>query len=711
MTLHVEIGGRLAQTRKAAGLTQEELAGRLGLHQSRVSRMESGDGEPTNEDYTAYLKAVGTAEASKLDAAINTKWRFLPQPPLRHPDLVPLMEAETALARLDAFKSGPSIPQVLAGQADLLFRRLFEFGEFLLNLDHRIVYVGEIGVGKTTAACKQAGLVINPFAPGDLKGMMLDTGGGRTTLCDVHVQFGERFAIEVDPVPDEEIYRLVEEFCRSIVTKADPSQAMSSTADFKLPEEVERALRVMAKLPRPVRRKGSQQEPDPATGLADGREFADFKAEVAARLTLWRRTRRFIDFEGSDQLAGRTWLRETFTKINNGRHDDFSLPEKIIVTVPFDPVPGSHYKVSVLDTRGVDGSAIRPDILAQLKDKRTLTVLCAKWGSAPDPSIQELLKHMSETDVDPTLFSRVAILVVARAGDALSMRHDSGESALDTNEGYEIKRTQVEDALHRINMTGIAVEPFDAASDPSTDITNFLVKKLGELRTAQRTNAQSTIMAIEQMLDNVKKAQALATLDQINDDLRIFAESHSRLKPSLRPIQTRLLNSVRNTHPRTVWASTRRGGEFWNFDVFQHLGDGAAAEAKKRSSPPIDGLRELIKNRLSNKKFETAHAFLGQILDDVSGWEADFVNAARHHAVAVFKPHLSKAQRLWLNTEGKYGQGLNYREEVASALEAWFDEREGLQDAFEQQMRRAWRASVLQRLRDASGNAGAAEES
>jgi hypothetical protein len=331
--------------------------------------------------------------------------------------------------------------------------------------------------------------------------------------------------------------------------------------------------------------------------------------------------------------------------------------------------------------------------------------MCAKWGSAPDPSIQELLKHVVETEVDPTLLSRVAILVVARVGDAFSMRHDSGEGAQDVSEGYEIKRGHVEDALHRINMNGVAVECFDATSDPSEEITKFLLDKIVELRATQRANAESTITAIEQMLENVKKAQALATLDQINEDLRIFAESHSRIKPSTRPIQTRLLNSVRMIHPRTVWAATRRSGEFWNFDVFQYLGDGAAAEAKRRSSAPIDGLRELIKNRLGNKKYETAHAFLGQILDDVSGWEADFVNAARHHALAIFKKPLSNAQQLWSDTEGKYGQGLNFREEVASALEAWFEKHDELQDAFEQQIRRAWRMSVLQRLRDAAGNA------
>lgn len=710
MRPHTEVRSLLEETRKAAHLTQEEVAKRMGLHQSRVSRLESGDSEPATADYVAYLKAVGTDRARKLRTAIETAWKHLPQPPLRHPELLTLMEAESALERLEVFKGGASIPHVLAGQAELLFRRLYEFAEFLLNLDHRIVYVGEIGVGKTTAACKQAGLVTNTDSPEDLKGMMLDTGGGRTTLCDVHVRAGDRFSLEVEPLPDEEIYRLVDEFCRSVVAKGDQSTPASRSADFKLPEEVERALRVMAKLPRPVRRKAGPQDPDPASVFAEKHSLSDFKAETASRLTLWRRTRRLIDFEGSDQVAGRQWLRDTFTKINNGRHEDFSLPARIIVTVPFDPVPGSPYKLTLLDTRGVDGSAIRPDILAQLKNPRALTVLCAKWGSAPDPSIHELLKYARETEVDPTLLGRVAILVIARAGDALAMRHDSGESAQDAPEGYEIKRAHVEDALHRIGMNGIAVEVFDAATDPAAGITQFLLTKISDLRAAQTANAHATISAIDEMLSNVEKAQALATLKAINDDLRIFADAHARLKATQKPVQTRLVEAVRSTlHPRTVWAATRRSGEFWNFDVYQYLGDGASSEAKRRCAAPIDGLREIISNRLANSKYEAAHGLLGQLLDNVSVWESDFVKAARHHALAIFKPKLASAQELWTRTEGKYGFGPGYRDDVACELEAWFDANADLQDAFEKQLRRAWKTSVLQPLRKASGGIAPAE--
>jgi transcriptional regulator with XRE-family HTH domain len=704
MSLHVEIGELLAETRDAARLTQKQVAERLKVNQSQVSRLESGEADGSISDYADYLTAIGTSDAKRIQALIQAKWKHLPQPPLRHPNVQILVEIEEGLERLDSFKSGSSVPHALAGQAELLFRRLHEFGEFLLNLDHRVVYVGEIGVGKTTAACRQARLVINPANPTDLKGMMLDTGGGRTTLCEVYVQAGDRFSLEVAPLPDEEVYRLVEEFCRSIVSKRDGTPPSSNSADFKLPEEVERALRIMAQLPRPPRRRTGPQEPDPAAELASGRELSDFKAEVASRLTLWRRTRHAIDFDGADELTGRQWLRDTFTAINNGRHPDFSLPGQITVTVPFPLEEESEFDVTIVDTRGVDGSAIRPDILAQLKNRRALAVLCCKWGSAPDPSLQDLLKHLVDTEVDPTLLSRIAILVIARSGDALAMRHDSGEAAQDVLDGYEIKRGHVEDALQRINLSGISVESFDSASDDSAEVSKFLFGKIEDLRAAQVAAAKATIAAVNDMLGNVEKAQALAILDAINRELQIFAQRHASLKSRSRPVQTMLLHATRVLHPRTVWAATRRNGEFWNFDVYQQLGDGAAAEEKRRSASVIDGLREIIKNRLADESYMAAHTFLRELLDDISAWAADYVKAARHHALAVYKPKLSVAYQLWATTERKYGQGLDYREEVAADFESWFEEHEELQEELDELVHRAWNISVVLPLRKAAGN-------
>lgn len=46
-----------------------------------------------------------------------------------------------------------------------------------------------------------------------------------------------------------------------------------------------------------------------------------------------------------------------------------------------------------------------------------------------------------------------------------------------------------------------------------------------------------------------------------------------------------------------------------------------SAPLDKRSTPALEGLREIIKNKLADRKFESAHGFLEQLLDDASAWE------------------------------------------------------------------------------------------
>jgi transcriptional regulator with XRE-family HTH domain len=704
--MNAETGAMLAEIRDAAGMTQRQVAERMSANQTRVSRIEAGDGD--DADIAPFLEALGTPRARSFADLLKVEWLRLPQPSLRHPDLDALVAIECGLARIRAFLADGQVPTVLAGQAELLERRLEEAGHYLLALDHDVVYVGEIGVGKTTAACRQTGLVIDAATAADLKGMMLDTGGGRTTLCDVRVETGERFALTVEPITDEEVYKLVAEVCRGVHEKLG-GESSPSSAEFKPAEEVERALRNMAKLPRPPRsRKGVVAGLDPAVDLA--RQYPkldDFTAEFAARLSLWRRSRRAIEFDGVDPKAGRQWLRSTFTAINNGRHDDFSLPARITVNVPFSLVPDARLAIAVVDTRGVDGSAVRPDILAHLKEDRAVTLLCSKWGSAPDPSAQNLLTYVSETDADSSLLNRVAIVALARSGDALSMRHDSGESAEDVAQGYDIKLGHVEDALQKIGMQGVEAFAFDASADDPADLTTFVLEKIRSVRKAQADAAHGTIVAVDQMLSNRQEAQALVAMQAVGGNLERFADRHHALRGARRPAHDRLIAAVTTLHPRTVWAAARRAGRFWNFDVFQYLGDGAAAEAKVRSSEVTAGLIAIIESDQSNPELASAHGFLAQILANTAQWEADFVNAARHHAAAIYHEPLGRAQDLWDRCETAYGASMGgYRDGVAADLRGWFEENVELREELDRRVTRAWETSVIAPLRRAAGLTG-----
>ncbi len=697
------MGAMLAEIRDAAGMTQRQVAERMSANQTRVSRIEAGDGD--DSDIGSFLEALGTPRAESFAELLKVEWLHLPRPSLRHPDLDTLVEIERGLARIRAFLTDGQVPTVLAGQAELLEKRLEEAGRYLLALDHDVVYVGEIGVGKTTAACRQAGLVVDEATAADLKGMMLDTGGGRTTLCDVRVETGARFALTGEPIADEEIYKLVAEVCRGVHEKLGGDSSPTSP-EFKPAEEVERALRNMAGLPRPARaRRGVVTGPDPAADLA--RQYPkldDFIAEFAARLSLWRRSRRVIEFDGVDPKAGRHWLRSTFTAINNGRHGDFSLPARITVTAPFNLVPGVRLAIAVVDTRGVDGSAVRPDILAHRKNARAVTLLCSKWGSAPDPSAQNLLTYVTETDADPSLLNRVAVVALARSGDALSMRHDSGESAEDIAQGYDIKLGQIEDALQKIGMQGVDAVAFDASADDPANLTTFIVEKIGSVRKVQADSARATILAVDQMLSNQQEAQAMAAMETVGGNLERFADRNRTLRGARRPAYERLIAAVTTLHPRTVWAATRRAGRFWNFDAFQYLGDGAAAEAKIRSSDVIAGLTAIVESDQGNPELASAHGFLAQILANAAQWEADFVNAARHHAAAVYHEPLGRAQDLWDRCEAAYGTSMGgYRDRVAADLRGWFEENVELREELDRRVARAWETSVITPLRRAAG--------
>ena len=93
MSIHQEVGRLLAEAREAAGKTQKEIAQALGVNQSKVSRIEQGDGGEA-DDYERFIAAIGSKEAKKISTAMGVIWRHLPRPSLRHPDLESLIEIE-----------------------------------------------------------------------------------------------------------------------------------------------------------------------------------------------------------------------------------------------------------------------------------------------------------------------------------------------------------------------------------------------------------------------------------------------------------------------------------------------------------------------------------------------------------------------------------------------------------------------------------------
>jgi hypothetical protein len=186
-------------------------------------------------------------------------------------------------------------------------------------------------------------------------------------------------------------------------------------------------------------------------------------------------------------------------------------------------------------------------------------------------------------------------------------------------------------------------------------------------------------------------------------DLQRFADGHQMLRGPSTSIYPRLFAAIKNAHPRALWASTRRNGSYWNFDFYQHLEDGAAAEMRRRSNNAMHALRATIESKLDDANFSGARAFLVQLLDDSKKWEVDLVEAARHFAGVTFEPKLKSDEGFWRYCESLYGQGLPYRDRVASKLQDWSNNNSELELELEERFQLAWKESIITPVRRLTG--------
>ena len=64
-----EISAELIRARQRAGLSQAELAARMGTSQSTIARLESGQTLPSTKTLLRYAKATGSKVEVRLSAA------------------------------------------------------------------------------------------------------------------------------------------------------------------------------------------------------------------------------------------------------------------------------------------------------------------------------------------------------------------------------------------------------------------------------------------------------------------------------------------------------------------------------------------------------------------------------------------------------------------------------------------------------------------
>lgn len=669
-----DFGETLASLRQSRKMTQGELAGALTVDGSTISRYEHGELVPSLVDAQQLLTSIGTAEALDYAEYLGQQWRFLPRPAYRHPDRASLWSCELTLRALDHVRRSAD-NESLCARADLLEAGLKREADYLQLVSHDIAFFGPIAVGKTTALCTTAALML-PDIAGErrIKRTVLEVGSGNVTICEVIVRHDPtRYGLIVTPHSEDEITLCINDLCAGVIAAKSGDTGLDGERRG-LPKEVDRAIRHMCDLAKKQERgpDGKRVTVDPILALAAARSWSTLASEVFNRLNLPQRNQSELWYDPSSGLEPRAWLRRAFAEVNNGHNASVGLPRQITVIAPLNTLATKPYDLRMIDTRGIDEPlADRPDLRTYLEDGRTIPVLCSVFAGPLDRAVEQLLQGSDDTGAGTSVALRSMVLLLAKNDEALQVEH-----AETVEDGYETRNERAREDLRRIGRAGGQQRPevisFNSDSDDPAVLVEAVIGRIEAARSARRKRVDEIGAAVTALERETLEAGSAKVYAQVHERLRVV--NVAKLAPAQSRSYVRLISAVRTLHPRTVWASVVRHGSWIYLDVYHYLGVGLAAEAEKRSRAQVNELELVLHRMLASDDFALVHGFLKEAIKSVGDWHNEFVQSAARLGKDAFRPALKEATQLWSLCAAQYGTGRGFREPVAAHLQEWFDD-------------------------------------
>lgn len=689
--------------RTELGVTQAAVAQASGLDQSRVSRVEKGEviAPAEVERVIDALANLGSAVAKVLKGFVNRKWKHVEPPSFWNPERDALSKAEDTLEVLEAFLGKPEHPWPLRRQLERQRENLLRSASYLVRMDHSVAFIGDMGVGKSTALSFLFDLLVPPsLEDKSIKRPVLETGAGGTTICEVHVRRGPEFGLSLLPMDENEIRQLVSDLAASKWDSSETEQK-SQTDAVSISREAERAIRNMAGLNRKKETvDGKTIWHDPITELRKSSSSVDeFRARILESMQLPARTKRELWYESSTRKHPMEWMRDTFKAVNNGRLAEVTLPKSIDLVVPDFGQSFGELEISVIDTKGVDDVAIREDLDLRLKDPRTAVVFCSRFNDAPGATTQLLMKHMKVTFAEALDTGKVAFLALPRAEEARQMKDDSGEFALTDAEGYTFKGMQIGGELSAEGLGDIPVLFFNVEEDDPSEVRQRLFDQVSRLRKSAATSLDELSGTVEELIRNHETEALNATVEEVAQRLSNFLKANRKLVSKKHLAYQEALNTLSSVrYASTLWAATRRSGEYSGLNVVHQIGVGAARDAKLRSDKWFHALDAFLKSLKADDGLSLAEKTIAQIGSSARASKAAFLDAIHRAATEVYREPLTESE-VWSRCATEWGRGAGFKSRVVGHLAQWFEDHPELDEKLESIVASFWQQLVIDPLR------------
>lgn len=682
----------LKRVREDAGLSQAALAKAMGTVASVLSKLERSAEPADPEVADRYLGVIDTDLSRDVRAYYARPWLQNAPPSFLHPDREPLWTIDQALQALAEFEVDAD--PILRGPIDLLRSELKTVEDYLRKREHTVAWVGDIGVGKTTALTYAVGLLVGDGRSG--RRSAFPTGSGRTTVCETAIRYAATYGILVDAENDDEVVRKTRELVTSLVP---------GMGSLGVPTEVGRLLRNMADVPTSTDVIGDEVVTiDPILQmLTDGIGVDEVVDRVVSAMNLSeRREQQIVLPEGSDD--GLIWVSRLVTKINGGLDKRFSLPKRITVLMPSSNLSADGQTLSVIDTKGLEPNAQRKDITEHADNIRTLVVLCTKFADAPNASVQRHLQESIDAGSDAPELHRQCILVLPRGDEPMDL---PGLDAPPPSRAvaYAIRRKDVQQTLANASLPVAPVYFYDAFNDEADRIWATLRAQIAQMRGVYAQRADEAATGVQDLINNPGSARTAEARRHIETE---FAELLAEVYPfpdSVRSADQNLIKQIGLGHHSSIAASIYRRGDWESFDFAHILGTGVRNDANLRSTDPLKRIDfRLMDFERKYKDLDTVVRSLKVIRQRLNEGKQEFLATARTIGREAYGSLLEGHDAPWAKSARRYGLGSGYKRDVAEIWQEWFDTGVALPTAkaVNTRLQDAWDQWVLTPMRRAT---------
>jgi hypothetical protein len=285
------------------------------------------------------------------------------------------------------------------------------------------------------------------------------------------------------------------------------------------------------------------------------------------------------------------------------------------------------------------------------------------------------------------------------------MKDDSGEQALTDAEGYEFKGMQISSELAAENLAGVPMLFFNVESDEPGDLREQLMEQLTRMRKMMADRLLDLCAAVDYIVKHHTEQALNAAIEEVANRLSTFLHGNRSLGARERLAQEEAISTVRNVrYASTLWAATRRSGEYSGLNIVHQVGIDAARDARARSDGWFTALSAFLNSLKADEGLKRAERSIDQINRSATASRAAFLEAAQRAGMEVYREPLTQ-DPVWLKCASEWGQGAGFKLRIARHLEAWFAANPKLKDRLEEVVTVLWEqlvVSPLLRLADES---------